>query len=179
VSSSPSAEPDRAARGTLFDLTGVDLSACVADRAAIGRVNPHRHEMALLDEVVWLAKDRTSVVARHRCTDDAMWVRGHFPGMPLMPGVLQIEAGAQLACYLWNIQQDAPRVAAFLRIEDAAFRRSVRPGDDLLLLCRELKKSRRRFVSEIQGVVDGQIAFEGRITGMAFEETVQSDEPGV
>lgn len=159
-----------AAVGTLFDLSPIDRSAVVADRAAIGLLNPHRFEMALLDEIVWIAEDRSCALARHRVADDAFWVRGHFPGHALMPGVLQVEAGAQLACYLWNMQQPVPRVAAFLRIENCAFRRSVVPGDELLVLCREVKLGRRRFISDVQGVVSGQVAFEARTTGMALEE---------
>jgi len=157
------------AHSALFELAGVDLSACLAGKAEIARVNPHRHEFALLDEVIWIEADKSCALGRHRVGHDAFWVRGHFPGKPLMPGVLQIEAGAQLACYLWNVQQPEPRVAAFLRIEDAAFRRSVVPGDDLLLLCKSVKLSRRRFVSDIQGIVAGQVAFGARISGMALD----------
>lgn len=154
----------------MFDVSAIDLGSIVADRAEIERLNPHRHEMALLDEVIWISEDQTCAVGRHRCLEDAFWVRGHFPGKPMMPGVLQVEAGAQLVCFLWNIQQPVPQVAAFLRIEQAAFRRSVLPGNDLLLLCREVKKGRRRFITDIQGVVNDQIAFEARITGMAIDD---------
>lgn len=165
-----SAEQRRSPQTLMFDVGAIDLDSIVADRAAIERLNPHRHEMALLDEVIWISDDQTCALGRHRCRPDAFWVRGHFPGKPMMPGVLQVEAGAQLVCYLWNIQQEIPQVAAFLRIEQTAFRRSVLPGEELLLLCREVKKGRRRFISDVQGVVDGQVAFESRITGMALDD---------
>lgn len=170
MSAIESTEIDRSPKAALFEIGGLDLGSRVADRAQIERMNPHRHEMALLDEVIWISEDFHCALGRHRCRDDAFWVRGHFPGLPLMPGVLQVEAGAQLACFLWNRQQPEPKVAAFLRIEDAAFRRSVVPGDELLILCKEVKLSRRRFVSDIQGLVEGQVAFQARISGMVLDD---------
>ena len=170
---STTVEQGRSEHATLVDLGAIDLSATVADRDEIGRLNPHRHEMALLDRVVWVSEDLTASVGVHRAEPDAFWVRGHFPEKALMPGVLQVEAGAQLACYQWNIRQDRPKVAAFLRIDDCAFRRSVEPGQALFLLSKEVKYGRRRFVTELQGVLrpgeaDEEVAFEARITGMAI-----------
>lgn len=162
--------PSRPRRHTLIDLGELDLTACLADRTAIEKYNPHRHELALLDRIVWISGDRTSAVAALEAREDAFWVRGHFPGHPLMPGVLMVEAGAQVACYLWNIRQPVPRVAAFLRIENCAFRRSVVPGETLYILCEEVKCGRRRFVSKVQGVVNDEIAFEAEVSGMAMEE---------
>ena len=101
---------------------------------------------------------------------DEFWVRGHFPNKPMLPGVLMIEAGAQLTCYLYNSLQENPQVAAFLRIENAAFRRSVSVGEELFLLCNVVKASSRRFVSEIQGVVDGHICFEATVSGMRIAD---------
>ncbi len=152
----------------LFDLTGIDLSARVADRAAIEVVNPHRFEMALLDAIVHMSPDGKRAIGLYEVRGDQFWVRGHFPNRPMLPGVLMVEAGAQVACYLWNSLRDKPTDAAFLRIEDAVFRRSVHPGEDLFILCQEVKNGRRRFVSDVQGIVGGEIAFESRITGMAF-----------
>ncbi|MEM0983341.1 MAG: 3-hydroxyacyl-ACP dehydratase FabZ family protein [Planctomycetota bacterium] len=154
----------------LFDLEEIDLSATAADTARIESIIPHRHEMALLDRVVFVAEDMKTAVGYHDAKPDAFWVRGHFPTRATLPGVLMVEAGAQLTCYLWNVQQPTPRVAAFLRIDNAIFRRAVVPGERLHLLAREVKQSRRRFVTEVQGVVNGELAFEAQITGMAMEE---------
>ncbi|MEM1184348.1 MAG: 3-hydroxyacyl-ACP dehydratase FabZ family protein [Planctomycetota bacterium] len=150
----------------LFDVSGIDLSARRADRDAIAELNPHRHEMALLDAVVWVSDDLRRAVGLVEVRDDQFWVRGHFPGMPMFPGVLMVEAGAQVACYLWNLAKDKPSTAAFLRIEDVAFRRSVIPGEDLYILIEEVKNSRRRFVTDVQGRVGDETAFSARISGM-------------
>ena len=85
-----------------------------------------------------------------------------------MPGVLLVEAGAQLAAWLYY--QVTPRrwFAGFTRIEDTSFHIQVVPGDTLILLCECRKRSEKRFICDIQGLVDGQVAFKSLITGMAF-----------
>lgn len=163
-------EQARADRNTLIDLEGVDLSATFADREAMFKLIPHRHEMALLDRVVWVHQNGLSGVAAMKIRGDEFWVRGHFPDQPLLPGVLMVEAGAQLTCYLYNLRQQSPQLAVFLRIENAAFRRSVSVGQELFLLCDVVKASDRRFISDVQGICDGQICFEARISGMRVSE---------
>lgn len=150
----------------IIDLGAIDPDAIVEDREGISRWIPHRHEMALLDSISWVADDLTRGVGVWRVRPDEFWVRGHFPEQAMLPGVLMIEAGAQLACYLFNRREGRPQVAAFLRIDDAVFRRAVEPGQTLHLLCVEVKRSTRRFITRVQGVVDGQIAFEAQISGM-------------
>ncbi len=60
-------------------------------------------------------------------------------------------------------------IAAFLRIENCAFRSMVAPGDDLFILMQDVKFQRRRFIVDVQGVVGTRIAFDCRITGMSME----------
>ena len=84
-----------------------------------------------------------------------------------------VEAGAQLSCYLYNLQKDVPQIAAFLRIDNVVFRRSVDVGEELFLLCDVTKASDRRFVSDIQGIVDNQVCFEAKISGMRIADIEQ------
>jgi 3-hydroxyacyl-[acyl-carrier-protein] dehydratase len=152
----------------ILDLAGIDLSRRLKSRDEIAKLNPHRGDMALLDWIVWTSTDYTKGVALKQLRDTEFWVPGHFPVRPMFPGVLMIEAGAQLSCFLFNIRQPGPRVVAFLRIEDASFRNMVQPGDDLFILCSEVKYGRRRFVSDVQGMVGDKIAFDARISGMSM-----------
>lgn len=152
----------------LFDLSGIDLSRRMYSREEIAKQNPHRGEMALLDWIIWETPDHRHGVALKQIRDTEFWVPGHFPGKPMFPGVLMIEAGAQLACFQYNIRQTGPRVVAFTRIDSASFRNMVQPGDDLYILCSEVKFGRRRFVSDIQGIVNEKIAFDARISGMTM-----------
>jgi 3-hydroxyacyl-[acyl-carrier-protein] dehydratase len=163
------ASGDRSSSGirpTLFDLHGINLDQRTVSRRSLEAINPHRSHMALLDWIVWHADDFTRGVGLKVVRDDEFWVEGHFPSKPLLPGVLMIEAGAQLASFLYNSRFDKPKLPVFIRIEDASFRAAVVPGDHFYLLCQDVKFTARRFISDIQGVVNGKIAFEARITGM-------------
>ena len=163
----------------VFPLDGIDLQTRLLDRTEIERWNPHRGHMALLDAIVWHSKDYIHGVGIKHVRDDEFWVSGHFPGRPLFPGVLMVEAGAQLANYLFlkwlsaelgdvNKPVELDKVAGFTRIENTVFREPVKVGDDLYLLSLGEKVSKRRFVSKVQGLVEGRIVFETRITGMLF-----------
>jgi 3-hydroxyacyl-[acyl-carrier-protein] dehydratase len=154
-------------RRPLFDLSSVNLSARLVSRRDLERWNPHRGGMAMLDWVVWHSPDFTRGLGLKIVRSDEFWVEGHFPGKPMFPGVLMIETGAQLASYLYNSRFAKPKLPVFIRIEDAAFRSAVVPGDELFLLCKDVKFADKRFVSDIQGLVNGKVAFEARITGMS------------
>ncbi|MEC8560249.1 MAG: beta-hydroxyacyl-ACP dehydratase [Planctomycetota bacterium] len=152
----------------LIDLDGIDMDQTWAGPEDIEAVNPHRGEMRHLDRVIWWNEDRTEAVGIKEVGDDEFWVPGHIPGRPLFPGVLQIEAGAQLSSFVLAERfGDAPFVG-FTRVTDCSFRGQVVPGDEMILFTKEVKVNRRRFITDIQGIVNDKIVFEARITGMAF-----------
>lgn len=153
---------------TLFDLSDIPLTQRLLDRRGIERVIPHRGDMAFLDWIVWLSPDLKQGLALKHIREGEFWSRGRPAGEGRFGGALMIEAGAQLACFLFNSRSETRPNAAFLRLEDTSIWREPCAGEDLFLLCSEIKYSRRRFVSEIQGVVAGNVAFTGRISGMAI-----------
>ena len=152
----------------LLDLEGIDLNQTWAGPEEIEAVNPHRGEMRQLDRVIWWDEKRTAAIGIKEIRDDEFWVSGHIPGRPLFPGVLQIEASAQLSSFILSERfKDAPFVG-FTRVTDCSFRGQVVPGDTLMLFTKEVKVNRRRFITDVQGVVSGKIVLEARITGMVF-----------
>ena len=157
----------------LVDLAGIDLEKVVLPIADIRRVNPHRFEMEQLTRVVHLDLDRGEIVAVKEVRDDEFWVRGHIPGRPLLPGVLMIEAAAQMCSVYYKQARPDPRFLGFGGVDGVKFRGQVVPGDRLLLLGRALEIRSRRAVFDTQGVIgEGtdpagfKRVFEARITGM-------------
>ncbi len=171
-SHAPQAEPDAVPApktpgpGLLLDLSGIDLGARVKTRAEIEEWNPHRGHMSMLDWIVWEDPTRSRGIGLKHVGHDEFWVPGHFPGKPMFPGVLMVETGAQLACYLYISRKTEKSLVAFLRIEHAAFRAGVKPGDDLYVLCDDVKVGRRSFLCDLQGLVNGKVAFDARVSGM-------------
>lgn len=166
-SDTPSDSPARKQSGPLIDLSSIDLAARVAGREQIAQFIPHRDTMMLIDGIIWHLPDFSQGVGVKHVRSDEFWCAGHFPGRPLYPGVLQVESSAQLAAYLYYRRFPDAGLSVFCKIEEAVFRAMVAPGDDLVLLCRDVRVSRKRFLCDVMGLVKGQTTFEGRILGMA------------
>lgn len=152
----------------LFDLTEIDLNADpVFDREAVCRVNPQRFEMQQLDGILWYEAERNCVLGYKDVTDQEFWVRGHIPGRPLMPGVIQIEAAAQLLSFFVKQIYKEEGFVGFGGLDRTKFRAAIEPGCRLLLLGHVVQARRgRKYVCDVQGVVDQTLAFEATITGM-------------
>lgn len=155
----------------LFDLSQIDLKAKpVFDKEAICKVNPQRFEMQQLDGILWYDKDKCQVLGYKDITQNEFWIRGHIPGRPLMPGVVMVEAGAQLSSFFLKQIYKEEGFIGFAGIEGTKFRLTVVPGQRLYLLGRITKYKRRKrgthVTTAIQGVVEGAIAFETIVSGM-------------
>jgi beta-hydroxyacyl-ACP dehydratase FabZ len=136
----------------------------VLDSIAIQRILPHRFPFLLVDRIVEL-EPRTRIVGIKQVTINEQFFAGHFPGAPVMPGVLQIEALAQVGAILAlrEFEDRENKIPFFTGIESARFRRPVVPGDTLRLEVIALRVGTK--VQRMKGVatVGGQVACEAEI----------------
>jgi UDP-3-O-[3-hydroxymyristoyl] N-acetylglucosamine deacetylase/3-hydroxyacyl-[acyl-carrier-protein] dehydratase len=123
----------------------------VYDYQFIEKTLPHRFPFALVDKIIELSD--TQIVGVKNVTFNEWFFQGHFPGNPVMPGVLQIEALAQCGGILAiNLSGEGQYDTYFLKIDNCKFKQMVRPGDTMLLKM-ELSAPIRRGICEMKGTV--------------------------
>ncbi|MBE7543465.1 MAG: 3-hydroxyacyl-ACP dehydratase FabZ [Bryobacteraceae bacterium] len=124
-------------------------------------VLPHRYPFLLVDRILELEEER--IVGLKNVTANEPFFVGHFPEYPVMPGVLIVEAMAQVGgvLVLLSVEDRRNKLVLFASIEEAKFRRPVLPGDTLIIECKTLK--RKASVVKMQGIatVNGQVVAEG------------------
>ena len=131
-------------------------------RAQIESILPHRPPFLLVDEVLELDPGARVVARKHVTEEDCA---GHFPGNPIMPGVKMVEAMAQAgAVAVLAEEENRGKLALFAGIQDVRFKRIVRPGDELTLVC-ELEQVRGPIgKGRVRASVGDELAVRGTLT---------------
>lgn len=150
----------------LIDLSNIDLNRIEFDREAIAKVNPQSYEMAQLDAIIWYDLDKMLCLGYKDVTENEFWVRGHIPGRPIMPGVIMVEAAAQLCSFFMKRIYGLEGFIGFSGIDNTKFRGTVTPNNRLLLMGHIHKVRSRQFTALVQGYVDDQMVFDTVISGM-------------
>jgi 3-hydroxyacyl-[acyl-carrier-protein] dehydratase len=149
----------------LYDISGIDLDRILFDQEAIREANPQRGDMEHLNAIVHAEPAFGRIIGYKDVRPDEFWVKGHIPGRPLLPGVLMIEAGAQLASFYTRKFVGWKDFIGFGGVDECKFRMQVAPGCRMYLVGLKLWERHRRICCRIQGLVDGSICFEAMITG--------------
>ena len=125
---------------------------------------PHRYPFVLVDRVLEHEPGKRAVAIKN-VTFNEPHFQGHFPGRPLMPGVVIVEAMAQVGGLIVSQMPDLPKgLFVFAGIDGVRFRRPVVPGDQLLITCDLLSLKRKRFGKvQAEATVDGQLVCSGEL----------------
>ncbi len=157
-----------AGKDLILDPSEYDLERVIVGMEDVRKYNPQRFEMEQLTAVVFDDVERGICVGYKDIAPDEFWVRGHMPGMPLMPGVMMCEAAAQLCSY--HVQKHnllGAEMLGFGGLDDVKFRGAVRPGDRLVLVCEKTHVRPGQMVRcRFQGFVGENLVCEGQLRGI-------------
>ncbi len=143
----------------------------VYDIRKIMELLPHRYPFILVDRIVEMVPDER-VVGLKNVTINEPFFQGHFPGAPIMPGVLIIEAMAQVGAILVNASRSEEKrkeLIYFMGIDKARFRKPVIPGDQLIFEIIPVKRRANVFKMSGKATVDGTLVAEAEVMAMTGE----------
>jgi len=151
------------------DLAESLTSGRVMDARAIQRVMPHRYPMLLVDRVLEMDGDRRAVGVKN-VTINEPFFQGHYPGTPIMPGVLIVEAMAQLGGLLLSqTLEHTGRVAMLLSLDKVKLRKPIVPGDQVILEAETVRANARSASVHCKATVGGKLAAEAQIRFMMVD----------
>jgi 3-hydroxyacyl-[acyl-carrier-protein] dehydratase len=152
----------------LFDLDQIERNRVEFGQDEIRKVLPQRFEFEQLTGIHLLDLENALVVGFRDLGAAEFWIRGHIPGNPLFPGVLMLEAAAQLCSFFYAKHFANDRFVGFGGVDKVRFRHSVVPGQRLVLLARGIRLSPRISIFAAQGWVEKKLAFEAEVTGVSM-----------
>jgi len=140
----------------------IAAEAGVLDVNEVMRTLPHRYPFLMVDRIVELEERRALGVKA--VTINEYYFQGHFPGHPVMPGVLQVEAMAQVASIVMMREpQNIGKIGYFMSADNVKFRKPVFPGDTLFIDCTMLSMKKRIGKASCKCMVNGEIVSEGEL----------------
>ena len=134
---------------------------------------PHRYPFLLVDRVTAFVPGE-SITAIKNVTINEPFFQGHFPGVPIMPGMLILEALAQAGGILVSKSLEGPlgdRIFMFTGVEKAKFRKPVTPGDQLVLRCMDLKRRMALCRMHAEASVDGKVVAEAELSAAVADKS--------
>jgi 3-hydroxyacyl-[acyl-carrier-protein] dehydratase len=153
---------------------GVDVTdqPIILNVKAISKILPHHYPFLLVDRITYMNLEENVIIGQKNVTVNEQFFQGHFPGVPIMPGVLILEALAQTGGILVHQKGYTDRTAVLLNINNVKFRRPVVPGDILILQATGLHLSSKGGKIAGKAMVDGRLAVEAEI-GFALVDKEQ------
>jgi 3-hydroxyacyl-[acyl-carrier-protein] dehydratase len=166
-----------ARRALILDPSEYNLNHVIADIEEIRRYNRQRHEMEQLTAICYEDPERHICVGYKDLGPDEFWIRGHMPGMPIMPGVVMCEAAAQMASYYTQRHKLMDTaVVGFGGLKDVRFRGMVRPGERFVIVARLLRIRSTMLTCQFQCFVRENLVCDGIIKGIPLPEDMVEGE---
>lgn len=137
--------------------------ATILDAKKISQILPHRYPLLLVDRIVHLDLEENTIIGQKNVTMNEQFFTGHFPGVPIMPGVLILEALAQTGGILVHQKLQTDKIAVLLTINNAKFRKPVIPGDVLFLHIEGMHVSFKGGKVMAKAMVNDQVVVEAEI----------------
>ncbi|MCH9632336.1 MAG: 3-hydroxyacyl-[acyl-carrier-protein] dehydratase FabZ [Chlamydiae bacterium] len=125
---------------------------------------PHRYPFLLVDKVVSIDLEASTILAQKNVSFNEEFFQGHFPGAPIMPGVLMLEALAQTGGILVHQKGYKDKSAVILNVSNAKFRNSVKPGDVLMIHAEGVYVSSKGGRIKGRGMIGDKVAFEAELS---------------
>lgn len=144
----------------------------ILDVKQIIKILPHRYPFLLVDRILEMDLEKGYILGQKNVTINESFFQGHFPEAPIMPGVLILEALAQVGGVLVHLKGQTDKIAVLLNVNQAKFRQPVRPGDVLLLKGQGLHFSSKGGRIKAQALVNDRVAAEAEI-GFVFVDKSQ------
>lgn len=141
----------------------IESRSVVLNIKEIAKILPHRYPFLLVDKIIYMNLEENVIIGQKNVTVNEQFFEGHFPGVPIMPGVLILEALAQTGGILVHQKGNCEKIAVLLNINNAKFRKPVVPGDVLTLHASGMHISSKGGRILAKAMVNEQTAVEAEI----------------
>ena len=139
------------------------------NRAEIEKILPHRAPMLLVDEAELL--EDGGALGRYTVRGDEFFLQGHFPGNPVVPGVMLCEMMAQTCCVLLAQDQQGKKITPYITsLDKVKFKNKVLPGDTLEMECQLVKVKGPFYFAKGKGCVNGKLCVSGEFSFACIEQ---------
>jgi 3-hydroxyacyl-[acyl-carrier-protein] dehydratase len=136
----------------------------------ITKILPHRYPFLLVDKIIYLDLENNEIIGQKNVTANEHFFQGHFPGVPIMPGVLVLEAMAQTGGVLVHQKGYIGKIAVLLNVKNAKFRKPIVPGDVLTIHAKGLHISSKGGKIQAKALVEERVAVEAELSFALIEK---------